>query len=171
MSKSVSFLRAAGWIGPEELQDTITIIVCGAVGSNTALLAAKMGFHNFNIWDADIVDWTVESLLSDLHYKKSNAIKGHNSPNKNINGIILERADSMQILLSGNLYESPCRFCQNLFKRIAGECPIIIKAKGWRYSDTVCSPRIILQNSMFKLPEEQTIKLDEINLPEPTECG
>jgi hypothetical protein len=53
---SVSFLRHSGWVGPEDLVDTINIIGCGAVGSNIALLAAKMGFHNFKLWDSDIVE-------------------------------------------------------------------------------------------------------------------
>lgn len=52
----VSFLRHAGWVGPEDLNETLTIIGCGAVGSNLALIAAKMGFHNFSLWDADIVE-------------------------------------------------------------------------------------------------------------------
>ena len=53
---NVSFLRHAGWISPEDLQDTLTIVGCGAVGSHFALIAAKMGFHNFSLWDADIVE-------------------------------------------------------------------------------------------------------------------
>lgn len=53
---SVSFLRHSGWVGPEDLTDTINIIGCGAVGSNIALLAAKMGFHNFKLWDSDYVE-------------------------------------------------------------------------------------------------------------------
>lgn len=56
MSTAVSFLRHAGWVGPEDLNDTLTIIGCGAVGSNLALIAAKMGFHEFDLWDADIVE-------------------------------------------------------------------------------------------------------------------
>ena len=52
----VSFLRHAGWVGPEDLVDPIIIVGCGAVGSNLALTAAKMGFHNFVLWDADLVE-------------------------------------------------------------------------------------------------------------------
>jgi len=52
----VSFLRHSGWIGPEELTEPLNIIGCGAVGSNAALLAGKMGFHKFNLWDADHVE-------------------------------------------------------------------------------------------------------------------
>ena len=53
--KTVSFLRHAGWFSPEQA-DTMNIIGVGATGSYIGLLAAKMGFHKFNIWDADIVE-------------------------------------------------------------------------------------------------------------------
>tara|TARA_Y100001970_G_C14242691_1_gene865889 strand:+ start:929 stop:1615 length:687 start_codon:yes stop_codon:yes gene_type:complete len=52
---SVSFLRHAGWFGPEDAK-TLNIIGVGATGSWIGLLAAKMGFHKFQIWDADIVE-------------------------------------------------------------------------------------------------------------------
>lgn len=53
---SVSFLRHAGWVGPEDLVDPIHVIGCGATGSHIALLAAKMGAHDIHIWDADLVE-------------------------------------------------------------------------------------------------------------------
>ena len=56
VEESVSFLRHAGWVGPEDLTDTINIIGCGATGSHIALAAAKAGFHSFQLWDADIVE-------------------------------------------------------------------------------------------------------------------
>ena len=49
-------MRHADWIGPEDLSDTLCIIGCGAVGSHIAVLAAKMGFHNFRLWDGDDVE-------------------------------------------------------------------------------------------------------------------
>lgn len=55
--KEVSFLRHSGWFGPEDAQDvTLNIIGVGATGSNIGLIAARMGFHKFKIWDADIVE-------------------------------------------------------------------------------------------------------------------
>ena len=57
MSNEVSFLRHAGWFGPEHASDTtINIIGVGATGSHIGLYCAKMGFHNFQIWDPDIVE-------------------------------------------------------------------------------------------------------------------
>lgn len=56
MSGTVSFLRAAGWVSPEDLTMPLVIIGCGAVGSNVALTAAKMGFTNFVLWDNDKVE-------------------------------------------------------------------------------------------------------------------
>ena len=54
---SVSFLRHAGWFNPEYTQQkTLNIIGCGATGSNIGLLCAKMGWHSFRVWDADIVE-------------------------------------------------------------------------------------------------------------------
>jgi hypothetical protein len=55
-ARRVSFLRHSGWVSPTDLQDTLTIVGVGAVGSNAALLAAKMGFTKFALWDADIVE-------------------------------------------------------------------------------------------------------------------
>lgn len=52
----VDFLRAAGWVSPAVLTETLTIIGCGAIGSNVALLAAKMGWTRFSLWDADHVE-------------------------------------------------------------------------------------------------------------------
>ncbi len=51
-----SFLRASAWISPELIPHPLSIIGCGAVGSNTALLAAKMGFTQFQLWDFDQVE-------------------------------------------------------------------------------------------------------------------
>lgn len=56
MKDEVSFLRHAAWVNPESLTDKITIIGCGATGSNMALLAARMGFTEFDLWDADLVE-------------------------------------------------------------------------------------------------------------------
>jgi hypothetical protein len=55
--KEVSFLRHSGWFGPETAGSTVlNIIGVGATGSHIGLYAAKMGFHNFQIWDGDIVE-------------------------------------------------------------------------------------------------------------------
>lgn len=51
----VSFMRHAGWFGPEDAK-TLNIIGVGATGSYIGLVAAKMGFHHFRIWDGDIVE-------------------------------------------------------------------------------------------------------------------
>ena len=52
---SPSFLRHAGWFGPEDAK-TLNIVGVGATGGHIGLYAAKMGFHNFRVWDADIVE-------------------------------------------------------------------------------------------------------------------
>jgi len=55
LTTEVSFMRHAGFFGPEDAQ-TLNIIGVGATGSNIGMIAAKMGFHNFRVWDADIVE-------------------------------------------------------------------------------------------------------------------
>ena len=50
-----NFLRHAGWFGPEDAK-TLNIVGVGATGSHIGLYAAKMGFHNFRVWDADVVE-------------------------------------------------------------------------------------------------------------------
>jgi len=52
----VSFARHNGFVSPECLPDTLNIIGVGATGSNVALIAAKMGFTRFRIWDHDHVE-------------------------------------------------------------------------------------------------------------------
>jgi hypothetical protein len=52
----VSFLRHSGWVDPGKMRDVVTVIGCGAVGSHAALLLAKMGVTNFELWDADVVE-------------------------------------------------------------------------------------------------------------------
>jgi len=51
-----SFLRHSGSVGPSDLQETVNIIGCGAVGSHVALQAARMGWTKFRVWDADTVE-------------------------------------------------------------------------------------------------------------------
>ena len=54
---SPSFLRHAAFFGPEDSNDlTLNIIGVGATGSWIGLLAAKMGWHHFRIWDLDVVE-------------------------------------------------------------------------------------------------------------------
>ena len=56
-TNQVSFLRHNLFFGPEDVQDvTLNIIGVGATGSWVGLLAAKMGFHKFQVWDADLVE-------------------------------------------------------------------------------------------------------------------
>lgn len=49
------FLRSASFIGPEQLLFPIHIIGCGASGSHTALLLAKMGAQHLILQDHDTV--------------------------------------------------------------------------------------------------------------------
>lgn len=54
---SVSFLRHNSFFGPEDTDQTVlNIIGVGATGSWVGLLAAKMGWHHFRVWDLDIVE-------------------------------------------------------------------------------------------------------------------
>jgi molybdopterin/thiamine biosynthesis adenylyltransferase len=53
----VSFLRHGAFFGPEDAENkSFCIIGAGATGSWAALTAAKMGWHNFVIWDLDLVE-------------------------------------------------------------------------------------------------------------------
>lgn len=54
---SINFLRHNSFFSPEDAQHTtLNIIGVGATGSWVGFLAAKMGWHNFRIWDPDIVE-------------------------------------------------------------------------------------------------------------------
>lgn len=53
----VSFLRHSAFFSPEDSNDLwFNIIGVGATGSWAGLLAAKMGWTNFRIWDLDVVE-------------------------------------------------------------------------------------------------------------------
>ena len=55
--ENVSFLRHNAFFGPEDAEDvTFNIIGVGATGSWAGLIAAKMGWHKFRIWDPDVVE-------------------------------------------------------------------------------------------------------------------
>jgi tRNA A37 threonylcarbamoyladenosine dehydratase len=57
MTNSPSFLRHAAFFGPEDSGNTpLNIVGVGATGSWVAVLAAKMGWTNFVIWDKDTVE-------------------------------------------------------------------------------------------------------------------
>ena len=57
MQNEVSFLRHSGWFSPDDANETtLNIIGVGATGSWIGLTAARMGFHSFRIWDADLVE-------------------------------------------------------------------------------------------------------------------
>lgn len=79
---TVSFLRHAGWVSPEILTDNINIIGCGALGSHVALVAAKMGFTSFTLWDNDIVE-------------------AHNLPNQayDHNQLGMSKVDALEVVL------------------------------------------------------------------------
>lgn len=54
---NVSFLRHDSFFGPADVEGQyINIIGVGATGSWAGLVAAKMGWHNFRVWDLDIVE-------------------------------------------------------------------------------------------------------------------
>jgi molybdopterin/thiamine biosynthesis adenylyltransferase len=54
---TVSFLRHSAFFGPEDAnQYVLNIIGVGATGSWIAMLAARMGWHKFRVWDLDIVE-------------------------------------------------------------------------------------------------------------------
>jgi hypothetical protein len=54
--KKVSFQRHSSWFNPALAECRVIVVGCGAVGSNAALLAARMGFTRFDLWDRDQVE-------------------------------------------------------------------------------------------------------------------
>jgi hypothetical protein len=54
---TVSFLRHSAFFGPEDANRfVLNIIGVGATGSWIAMMAARMGWHKFRVWDLDIVE-------------------------------------------------------------------------------------------------------------------
>jgi molybdopterin/thiamine biosynthesis adenylyltransferase len=56
MENKPSFLRHSGWLHPNMITHPIVIVGCGGVGSNVAMIAARMGFKKFVLYDADVVE-------------------------------------------------------------------------------------------------------------------
>lgn len=80
---NVSFLRHGAFFGPEDSNNfTLNIIGVGATGSWVGLLAAKMGWHKFQVWDADIVE-------------------SHNCPNQiyDLDQVGLKKVDAFETVL------------------------------------------------------------------------
>lgn len=80
---NVSFLRHNSFFGPQDVDDKyLNIIGVGATGSWVGLLAAKMGWHKFRIWDLDIVE-------------------SHNCPNQiyDIDQVGMKKVDAFEIVL------------------------------------------------------------------------
>lgn len=67
---SVSFMRHNAFFGPEDSSEkTLNIIGVGATGSWVGLLAAKMGWHKFQIWDLDLVEsHNLPNQIYDVHH-------------------------------------------------------------------------------------------------------
>ena len=64
----VSFWRHSGWFAPE-YAPPLNIIGVGATGSNIGLIAAKMGFQKFRIWDPDVVEnHNLPNQIYDIHH-------------------------------------------------------------------------------------------------------
>ena len=81
---SVSFLRHSGFVGPDDCNEyTLNIIGVGATGSMIAMIAARMGWHRFRIWDLDFVE-------------------SHNLPNQiyNYNHIGQKKVDALEDVLT-----------------------------------------------------------------------
>ena len=81
---SVSFMRHSGFVGPDDCNHlTLNIIGVGATGSMIAMIAARMGWHRFRIWDLDVVE-------------------SHNLPNQiyNYNHIGQKKVDALEDVLT-----------------------------------------------------------------------
>lgn len=77
---NVSFLRHNSFFAPDDAAGAyLNIIGVGATGSWVGLLAAKMGWHNFRIWDLDVVE-------------------SHNCPNQiyDINQVGMKKVDAFE---------------------------------------------------------------------------
>ena len=56
VAKGPQFTRHAAWFSQDMVNGAIIIVGCGAVGSNVAMIAARMGFNNFILFDNDDVE-------------------------------------------------------------------------------------------------------------------
>lgn len=75
----LTFLRHASWVGPEDFTSTMLIAGVGAVGSNLAMMLARMGAQDFLIYDDDRVEGhnlpNQHYIASDLGKPKVEALR------------------------------------------------------------------------------------------------
>ena len=108
-------------------------------------------------------DWTLKKVLP----LQAN---GTRYLNRDLNNIIKSKAETMEILINGVWYNTPCRFCKNLLQRVSGECPIVDD------QNKLCQPKIILTNDLFVNEKEYepdgTIPVStiDVNLKEVATC-
>jgi glycine/D-amino acid oxidase-like deaminating enzyme len=112
------FLRQRDILPPEQLAATqVTVIGCGAIGSFTVLLLAKMGIANITVFDGDVVaehnlpnqwyktdhlTWNKTDALWDIIYDFTEVeLKAHDRHfNKDaLHGIVICAVDSMDVRL------------------------------------------------------------------------
>jgi len=113
--KNVHLTRQADWLDSSLLGKKIVLIGAGAVGSFTALMLAKTGFHNIEVWDDDTV--SEENIgpqfyrFSDIGKPKVQALKDMVKDFTNIDikavneryekgifeGIVIMAVDSMEV--------------------------------------------------------------------------
>lgn len=121
MTNSPSFLRHAAFFGPEDSASTpLNIVGVGATGSWVAVLAAKMGWTNFIIWDKD----TVES---------------HNVPNQayNSNHIGMLKVDALEQVLKDinplvKITKHPCFWTPDVDEEMQGALFIAVDSLDTR---------------------------------------
>jgi len=106
---SVSFLRHAGWFGPEDATEPLNIIGVGATGSYIGLIAAKMGFHKFRVWDPDIVeDHNLPNQIYDVEHIGKKKVTAFSDVLQRFNPIIkVETYDSYFTSENKEMLEGP----------------------------------------------------------------
>lgn len=98
--------------------------------------------------------------------------KAYSSPLRGLQDVLLSKVDSMQVLLNGKVYDSPCRFCSYLMKRVADQCPI---AYSQGSTTKLCRPKLMLTSDLFSdsnvdIDDAVRADVEPFNLGKDTPC-
>lgn len=127
-SPKVDFLRHSGWVEPSILNMPVCIIGVGALGSHVALMAAKMGFTKFIIWDHDKVE-------------------EHNLPNQafDLNHVGLSKVEAMKDVLLRFNPEISIQAYDRLFYKEDG---FLLSGLVVSAVDSIAARRLILETTL-----------------------
>lgn len=84
------------------------------------------------------------------------ALGKHLYIHRNLTAALSACAEEMRVIVGGKVYASPCEFCDDFFKHVAGKCTITDKNKS-----NICHMRLVFSSDLFE-EEKKDARKDPI---------